>query len=114
MGQQGNVNNIKLGPADVTFDGTALGLTKGGVIVSITQSVIDVVIDNWGDTPINAFDKGASVSVTVPMVEDTLEKIGIAIPSGTVTSDRIKIGSPAGTVISTGKLIINPNNTEGS
>lgn len=107
--QQGDVGNITMGVADVDFGGTNLGLTKGGVVINITQETVDVVVDNWGVTPVNSFDVGQTVEIVVPMAEETLEKLGIALPKAIETaSGKLTLGTPAGTLITPAELVINP------
>lgn len=111
MSQQGNTTNIVLGLCNVRFDGVQLGLTKGGVIVRITQSVVDAVVDDYGDTPVARFDKGVSIEVEVNMVEYAdLDKVAKAFPTAVVRSDRLEFGSQAGSQIDTGRLVLDPLN----
>ena len=108
-GQQGDVINVKLGIADVAFGGVGLGLSKGGITVTVADSQIQVPVDNWGDTPVAIFDKGSLVEVTVPMVEETLAKINLALPTSTLTgSGKVTLGRVAGNPITTAKLVLNP------
>lgn len=108
-GQQGDVENVKLGVADVAFGGVSLGLSKGGITVTVTDSQLLVSVDNWADMPVAAFDKGSLVEVTVPMVEETLAKINLALPTSTLTgSSKVTIGGVAGNPITAAKLVLNP------
>lgn len=109
MGQQGSVDDVKLGLANIEFGGTALGLTKGGVTVNLTQEVTDVIVDNWGETAVASFDKGVNVEVVVPMAEETLAKLNLALPTSTLTgSGKLTLGTPSGNEITTGLLVVNP------
>lgn len=108
MGQQGTLNNINMDLADVTFDGTSLGFTKGGVEVNITQAFVDAIIDDFGDVPVRTYDKGTSIEVIVHLAESARENLAVAFPSAVVMGDRLKFGAQAGSVIPTGRLVINP------
>lgn len=108
MGQTGNLENIHLDLADVTWSGTNLGYSKGGVDVNITQEVLDVVIDDFGDTPVKSYDRGYKIEVVVHMAEAARDKFAVAMPTSTVMGDRIKVGGQAGSVIPTGRLVLAP------
>jgi hypothetical protein len=111
MSQQGDTTNIVLGLCNVRFDGTQLGLTKGGVEVNITQTSVDVVVDDYGDTPVDSYDKGTTIEVIVNMVEyGDLDLVAQAFPTATVRSDRLEFGDQAGSQISTGRLVLDPLN----
>jgi hypothetical protein len=71
--------------------------------------VVDVPVDNWGDTLVASFDKGSTVEVVVPMAEETLAKINLALPTSTLTgSGKVTVGGVAGNPITTAKLVLNP------
>lgn len=86
-----NYENLEMGPCAVNFKGTDLGLTKGGVEVKISTTTTDINVDQFGDSVIDTVIKGRAVTVTVPMAERDLTKLGAVIPGSTlVTSGSAK------------------------
>ena len=79
-----NVENIELGPCNVTFDATDLGLTKGGVEVEFATEVANKTSDQFGNTIIDNVIIGRSVMVKVPMAERDLDKLVEVIPGSTI------------------------------
>lgn len=110
MSQAGNVDNVVLGLCDVRFDGASLGLTKGEVVATITQNVAEITVDDFGNTPIAAYDLGTMIEVKVPLAEYTLANVNIALPMGTLDGDRVNVGRQAGTQLTYGELILDPLN----
>jgi len=81
--------NVKVGVANITFDGTDLGYTKGGVEVEVTTEKYTVTVDQFGNTPINDYLIGRSISVTTPLAETTVDALVATMPGST------KIGTGA-------------------
>ena len=79
--------NVKIGVCKVTYDGTDLGYTKGGVEVAIATETHEVMVDQFGNTPINEYIMGRSVRVTVPLAETTLENLVEIMPGSTLVTD---------------------------
>jgi hypothetical protein len=70
--------NIQLGPCRVRWGGIDLGLTKGGVEVEVTTDTKEVMVDQFGNTPVNEYITGRKVSVKCPFAEtdiDTLHRL---------------------------------------
>lgn len=78
---------VQLGTCNVTFGTTDLGLTKGGVEVAITSETYKVMVDQFGNTEINEYIIGRTVTVTVPMAETDLTKLNKVIPGSTLVTD---------------------------
>lgn len=79
--------NVKLGPCNATWDAQDLGFTKGGVDVSITTSKRKVTVDQMGESEINEYITGRSVSVKVPLAETDLAMLASVIPGATLVTD---------------------------
>lgn len=77
---------IRLGAADVTFDGTDLGATKGGVEVEVTTEKYTVKADQTGETPLKDIITGTTVTITVPMAETNLTKLQTMLPQSVLQS----------------------------
>ncbi len=84
---ESNTQNVKLGVCRVTFGGTDLGFTKGGVEVSVETQTHEVTVDQMGDTPINEYITSRSCTVTVPLAETTLENLVRVMPGATLVAD---------------------------
>ena len=84
-----DVKNVKLGVCRVLFDGQDLGYTKGGVDVSVATETHEVQVDQYGQTPINEYIMGRTVSVKVPLAETTLENLAKIMPGATLVTDSV-------------------------
>jgi hypothetical protein len=67
--------NIRLGPCRVLWGGVDLGLTKGGVEVEVTTSTKEVMVDQFGETPVNEYITGRKLSVRCPFAETDLDTL---------------------------------------
>ncbi|OAD82872.1 hypothetical protein ATN89_17470 [Comamonas thiooxydans] len=79
--------NVKLGVCRGYFKGRDLGLTKGGVEVSVSTETYKVEVDQYGKTPIKELVQGRTVTATVPMAESTIENMGALMPGSTIVTD---------------------------
>lgn len=67
--------NIRLGPCRILWGGVDLGLTKGGVEVEVSTSSKEVVIDQFGETPINEYITGRKLMVKCPFAETDIDSL---------------------------------------
>lgn len=100
-----DVRNVKLGVCNVSYGGVDLGLTKGGVEVSISTETHEVLVDKYGETPVNEFITSRKIEVTVPLAETTLENAIAIMPGATLVVDKEDEGKrrveiPTGTGLS--------------
>lgn len=114
-----SVDNLEMGPCEVTFKGTDLGLTKGGVEVEFGTEVANITADQFGDTIIDDVIKGRMVKVKVPMAERDLEKLAAVIPGSTLigtTSKKLNIPASVGTSLRalSGVLTLHPQGVTGA
>ena len=100
-----STENIKLGVCRAYFDGQDLGLTKGGVEVSVSTETYKVEVDQFGKTPVSELIMGRTVMARVPMAETTLENMVRVMPGATL----IETGGTA----ATGTISIGTNPTAG-
>lgn len=104
--------NVKLGVCRVIFDGVDLGFTKGGVEVSVATETHEVQVDQAGQTPINEYIMGRTVSVKAPLAETTLENLvaimpGAKLVSGTNNTKRVDVGVGVGvSLLSLAKTLV--------
>jgi hypothetical protein len=67
--------NIQLGPCRVRWGGLDLGLTKGGVEVEVTTDTKEVMVDQFGNTPVNEYITGRKLMVKCPFAETDLDTL---------------------------------------
>lgn len=85
-----NAENVKLGTCSVTFGATDLGLTKGGVEVSVSTSAYKITVDQFGETEINEYITGRTCTVRVPMAETDLTILSTVIPGSSLVTGAAK------------------------
>lgn len=68
-------NNIRLGPCRVRWGGVDLGLTKGGVDIETKTDTRMVQVDQFGDTPIDEYITGRTLTVKVPFAEMDMDSV---------------------------------------
>lgn len=88
--------NIKLGACNVTFKNTPLGLTKGGVEVSVETTTYPITVDQHGETSIDEFITKRQFKITVPMAETTLALLGLVLPGSQVVSGQLVVKNAVG------------------
>lgn len=107
-----DIDNVKLGPCSVKFNGVDVGHTKGGVTVSYEAEYHDVQVDKYGNTVAEKVLLGEVLKATVPLAEHTIANMLVAIPAATSAGggDRATIGKDAGLRMSTvaAELVLHP------
>lgn len=112
-----STTNVKVGVCTVTFAGTDLGYTKGGVEVEVTSEKYTVTVDQFGQTPIDDYLIGRSITVTTPLAETTIDNLVTTMPGATKVVDSVdntKIKAEVTTGIGTNlldiadKLVLHP------
>ena len=111
------------GPAEIQWGDHVLGATKGGVTVTITTNWINITVDAYGTTPLDAFEQGTEITVLCRLAEsDLLENMEAALPAGDRKSDPaggaraewLTFGRTAGVTTPTKKrLVVKPVETNG-
>lgn len=100
-----SAENIKMGTCKITFDGVDLGLTMGGVEVTVETSTKETKVDQFGDTVANETIMGRNITVSVPLAETTIDNMVSLLPGTTKTIDgtdptKVKAEITSGTGIS--------------
>jgi hypothetical protein len=88
-----------MGVCSVTWGGTDLGHTKGGVEVSYEPEYADVTVDAYGNTPVDKKLTGEKLTVKVPLAEETIANMRVAIPQSEfagAANKRVTLGHKAG------------------
>lgn len=112
-----NPNNIKLGTCRISYDGVDLGLTAGGVEVTVGTTTHETKVDQYGDTVVNEFVTGRSCTVIAPLVETTIDNLIKIMPGATkvvdgsdLTKIRVDVRSGVGISLRHGakELVLHP------
>lgn len=82
----GDATKIKLGAAWVTFGGTDLGFTKGGITFTMDTTVYEILVDQEGTSPVAATILGRRVTVDVPMAQSDYEVLESIVPESVWTA----------------------------
>lgn len=82
-----STKNVKLGVCRAYLGGVDLGLTQGGVEVTVSTETHRVEVDQNGSTAINEIIMGRTVTATVPMAETTVRQMVNIMPGATLVSD---------------------------
>lgn len=82
-----SAENIRLGTCNIIYDGTDLGLTIGGVEVTVTTTTHETKVDQFGETVVEERITGRNVSAKVPMAETTLENLAKIMPGAQLIVD---------------------------
>lgn len=109
--------DIIIDAATVTFGGTNLGSTKGGVTIELDSEYTDVTVDQYGTSILDKRLLGENVTVTVPLAEYTQANIGTVLPFSTnVSGSRKNLGSKPGASLlgQADRLVIRPQSTSGA
>lgn len=79
--------NIRMGTCKITFDGQDLGLTMGGVEVTVETTTKETRVDQFGDTVANETIMGRNITVVAPLAETTIENLIKLMPGATLITD---------------------------
>lgn len=93
-----DIQNVKIGACSVTFGGTDLGHTKGGVEVSIKTKKADITVDETGETPRDFSLLGEEITVKVRLAETQVANLANILPMATLEAGNagLQVGSKAG------------------
>lgn len=77
----GDSSKVKIGAAWVSYKGTDLGYTQGGITLSIENLQKEIFIDELGPLPQAIFSLGKRVTAMVPLAESDYVKISSLLNS---------------------------------
>lgn len=119
-----NTNAINLGACKIwywdTTDWVSVGATSGGAIVRYTPTMLDIKIDQTGETVVKKMLQGELASLEFGIAESGFDKLQLAIPFGTIYSsggdESFNVGRNAGADLLDYmlKLKVHPINTRGT
>lgn len=84
-----STKNVKLGVCKLIFGGRDMGLTQGGVEVTVSTETHRVEVDQFGKSAINELIMGRTVSVKAPLAETTIRNMADTMPGATLVSDGV-------------------------
>ena len=83
-----------LGPCEVWFDDTKVGVTFGDVLFKSEAQSVPVMEDGQGVTPVDDIVTGRIVTVEVPFTRATLAQLAVIIPENTQAADILRVDNP--------------------
>lgn len=102
------------GPCRITYKGIDLGHTLDGVELTVERHLADVIVDRYGDTPVDKVLTGSSAKAKFKLAQWQDRTWDTALPEGqnidTATLDQTGFGTDAGYSLrnDAGQLVIHP------
>ena len=102
-------SDYQLGPCDIVYDEASLGKTTGGVTVTIERTHTPLNTDQDGESPVDEYVTGTTVTVEGALAEITLENIA-TLYNTSIDGSNVVIGTAVGTSLLTNskEMIIKP------
>jgi hypothetical protein len=105
--------DYQLSPCQVSYKGSDLGKTQGGLTVSMNQNSVTLHTDQDGEVPVDEQLTGTTVTVSGNLADITLANIAIIMNETRVTDgddEKVQINTNVGTSLldNGGELIIKP------
>lgn len=88
-----STKNVKLGVCRLYYGGADLGLTKGGVEVTVSTDTHQVEVDQFGKTAVNDIILGRTTKVKAPLAETTLRNLVAIMPGANLITDGVQASS---------------------
>lgn len=98
-----NIQNVRIGPASLTWKTQDLGNTLGGVKLSFDRNFTNLKVDKYGDTPVDAALTGTMIKITVKIAEPVVSMIQRVLPEGAFNTGAL--GSQVGLAAGEGLLM---------
>lgn len=97
------ISNVRIGACSVTHGGVSLGHTKDGAEFSFKRDFTDLMVDQYGETPVDMALKGQDLKVKVYLAEPNTANLHVAMPeqgdaSGSA-GERVGLGVDAGVTL---------------
>lgn len=97
--------NAYSAPGSGTPGGTLIGHTKGGVKLKFDRTFTDLLVDQYGEMPLDMALTGQNLTIEVTFAEVTNEYVAKANPEGrydaTASDSKLGFGRDAGFLLST-------------
>lgn len=99
----GNIQNVRIGDAEVYLDGVHQGHTKGGVELSFEREFEDLTVDQHGSSPIDMALTGHNLTIKAFLAEITPGQWKASVPEApSATGDlgtKVGFGSDSGELL---------------
>jgi hypothetical protein len=104
-----NIQNVRMGPCSINWNGVDVGNTLGGVKIVITRKLTDIKVDKYGDTPVDKVVTDVEVKVTTKVAEPVVTILKESMPEGAYNSGAAgnQLGVGAGEGASLRTMVIN-------
>ena len=76
------ISDINVNPMTVIWDGADLGSSSGGVSISVSVDAIDIVADQSGSAPVDAYQTGQALEITMTLIELNQDNLSYMLGSG--------------------------------
>lgn len=116
----GNLQNVRIGACSVTFGGTDLGHTKDGAEFEFERKFEDLMVDQYGETPVDMALTGQNLRIKVFLAEVTAANLEVAIPENNYetggSGTKVGLGTDAGYLLraDSAELVLHPLKNESS
>ena len=91
-----DVANVRIGACSVLYNGVNLGHTLGGITFTYRRETTDLVVDQYGSTPVDVAISGQDLTVEFTLAEPTAANIHAIINESDIatatTKSRVAIG----------------------
>lgn len=98
------LNNVDIGAMRIIYKGVDLGNTLDGVEVTIDRKFTDLMVDKYGETPVDKALIGQNLKVKVKLAEPVATNLDAAVPEGDkeffALGNRLGIGTQSGYLLS--------------
>ena len=98
-----DTSNVKLGPCTVKIDGEDIGLTKGGVTLSISTTSRMLNDNHFGSVLPDRVITKREIMIKIPFAESTMENMLLALPGSAHTvnasKERLDVYEAGGTLL---------------
>jgi len=111
MSRRRTVTEIRnLGSCRVNYGARDMGHTQGGVGVKITVEKREVLVDEFGNVPVDVVDVGTNIQATVPLVQASFDNYEDAFPTlaAILSADQLSSGRRVGESLPTKRLVLDP------
>jgi len=112
MGTQTQTTTVSdiygVGVANLHFNDSYLGATKGDTTINIVETDYDQTIDKYGNTPIAVYNIGINITVTAQLKEETIAKLLRLMQTATDATTKLTFGKQVGTAKTGYRLIVLP------
>lgn len=97
------IENVRIGACSVLLGGVSLGHTKDGAEFQFERSFEDLIVDQFGETPVDKALTGQNLTVKVYLAEPNTSNLHVALPeqghASGANGERVGLGVDAGVTL---------------